>query len=86
MKNRWGVSNSYNISGSEEKSALCIGLAGVLFAAGFLAPILGLIAIILHALIAGDTVFDRIGTALTIISIPLLLLSSHFLDMAERKK
>jgi hypothetical protein len=54
------------------------------FVGGFLAPILGLVIIIIHTAIPGDHALERVGTALMIVSIPLLLLGSHLMDLFER--
>ena len=82
----WSTNNSSNKNGRENKTVFCIGLSAVLFAGGFLTPVLGLVLILVHASIEGDSVFGRIGTLLMVISIPMLLLASHFLDVAEQKK
>lgn len=61
-------------------------LAFTCLAWGILAPVLGLVFIIIHATVEGDTVFDEAGTVLMIVSIPLLLTGSHFLDVWDKRK
>ena len=67
---------------------LSSALAFVCLSWGVLAPILGLVFIIIHAVMNADVVFGEIGTGLMIVSIPLLLAGSHFLDVwdTHRKK
>jgi len=43
----------------------------------------GLICVILHYAISGDSMFDRVGTIFLISAIPMLLIGSMFLDKAS---
>ena len=43
----------------------------------------GLVCVIVHYAIAGDVVFDRVGTVFLIAAIPMLLIGSVFLDKAS---
>lgn len=70
---------------SKSKAILGTGLAFLFFGGGFLSPLLGMASIIIHSAISNDTVFGRIGTFFMIISIPMILLGSHFMDLIERK-
>lgn len=60
--------------------ALC-GIGG-----GLLSAALGMICIIAHAALSADTTFNRLGTALMIAVIPLLLAGSHFMDKLEEAR
>ena len=53
---------------------------------GISSLVAGLICVGIHAILSGDTGFDRVGTVLLIIAIPLILLGSVFLDEIERNK
>ncbi len=46
----------------------------------------GLVFVVLHGIIAGDRMFDRAGTGLLIVAIPMILIGSIFLDEIEGKK
>jgi len=59
------------------------GLACACLIGGISAPLLGLALIIIHTILVNDNLFNQIGTGLMIISIPLLLMGSHFLDVSD---
>ena len=40
----------------------------------------GIVFVILHGIIAGDLTFDRVGTGLLIVAIPMILIGSIFID------
>jgi hypothetical protein len=63
---------------------LASALAFVCLSWGVLAPILGLVFIILHSAVEADQIFGEIGTGLMVVSIPLLLAGSHFLDVWDK--
>lgn len=65
---------------------LCSVLATIGIFGGISALFSGLICVILHALISGDTAFDRVGTILLISAIPMILVGSIFLDEIEKRK
>lgn len=65
---------------------LVSALAFVCLSWGVLAPILGLVFIIIHSAVEADEVFGEIGTALMVVSIPLLLAGSHFLDVWDKHR
>lgn len=60
--------------------------AFICMALGILAPVLGMVFILIHAAAEGDVVFGEIGTVLMIASIPLLLAGSHFLDVWDKHR
>ena len=45
----------------------------------------GLVFVVLHVVIPGDRMFDRVGTGLLIVAIPMILIGSIFLDLIEQK-
>lgn len=61
-----------------------LAFAGVF--GGVLSIFTGFIFTIVHSVLKGDVTFDRIGTVLMIIAIPLMLLGGHFMDKATEKK
>ncbi len=65
-------------------SRIGVATAFVCFGIGFALPVLGLLFIVIHSAVPGDTVFDKIGTILMIAAIPVLLLSSHLMDKLDR--
>jgi hypothetical protein len=66
--------------------ALVSALAFVCLSWGVLAPILGVVFIIIHSTVESDQTFGEIGTGLMVVSIPLLLAGSHFLDMWDKHR
>jgi len=53
---------------------------------GISALFIGLVFVVLHAVLSGDIVFNRAGTALLIVAIPMILLGSIFVDEVEGKE
>ena len=53
---------------------------------GISALFVGIVSVIIHAVVASDILFDRIGTALLIAAIPMILFGSFFVDGIEGKK
>ncbi len=64
----------------------CLILAFLGIFGGISSLIVGLICIVIHSVVSGDRVFDRIGTILLIVAIPMLLGGAIFLDEIEGKK
>jgi len=46
----------------------------------------GLICVVIHGVFSGDRVFDRVGTVLLIVAIPMILAGSIFVDEIEEKQ
>ncbi len=65
---------------------LCSVLATLGIFGGISALFSGLVCVILHALVNGDTAFDKVGTILLISAIPMILVGSIFLDEIEKRK
>ncbi len=61
-------------------------LAAAFMGAGFLAPLFGMIFAVVHTIVADDVFYNRIGTILFIVSIPLLFVGSHFLDVDRNRR
>lgn len=53
---------------------------------GISSLVAGLLCVVLHVVAIGDQIFDRAGTVLLILGIPMLLLGSIFLDEIEVKQ
>ncbi|CAN5512317.1 hypothetical protein BH10ACI2_BH10ACI2_25190 [soil metagenome] len=53
---------------------------------GISALFVGIVSVIIHAVATGDRLFDRIGTGLLIVAIPMILIGSLFVDEIEVKK
>jgi hypothetical protein len=47
---------------------------------------IGLVLIVIHGLMKTDRVFDRVGTGLLIVAIPMILIGSIFLDWINQDK
>lgn len=67
------------------RADLLAAIAMLLFAGGFTLPVVGLALIVTHSLIPGDLLFGRIGTALMIATIPVLLAGSHLMDLTDSR-
>ena len=65
---------------------LCSILASFGIFGGIASLFVGIVSVILHGIVVGDRVFDRVGTILLIVAIPMILLGSVFLDGIEIKK
>lgn len=61
----------------------CSIMAAVGIFGGISSLFVGLACIVIHAVVAGDTVFDRVGTVLLVVAIPMILIGSIFLDEIE---
>ncbi|MGE3466986.1 MAG: hypothetical protein AB7J13_08640 [Pyrinomonadaceae bacterium] len=57
--------------------------AVVLFAAGFFLPVLGLVLSVIRSIAGDDPRLAKFGTVFTIAGIPLLMLSSHLMDVVD---
>lgn len=55
-------------------------------AAGFFAPLLGLIFAVVHAAVKNDTVLRRLSTILFVAAFPLLFAGSHLLDVERDRR
>ena len=53
---------------------------------GISALFIGLVFVVLHGLLSADIVFNRAGTVLLIVAIPMILLGSIFVDEIEGKE
>ena len=71
---------------TKNKSILSSALALAGIGGGLLAIFFGFVFIIIHAILEHDTIFNQIGTFLTVISIPMILVGSIFLDKFGENK
>lgn len=46
----------------------------------------GIVSVIIHSMVVGDAIFNRLGTGLLIVAIPMILVGSIFLDEIQEKK
>jgi len=53
---------------------------------GISALFVGLVFVVIHGVLSGDVTFNRVGTGLLIVAIPMILIGSVFLDEIEVKK
>lgn len=65
---------------------LCSVLATIGVFGGISSLFAGLICVILHGVLSADKAFDRAGTFLLIIAIPMILIGSVFLDEIDTNK
>ena len=65
---------------------LCAICASVGIFGGLASIFVGLVCVLIHAAIADDLAFDRVGSVLLIIAIPMILIGSIFLDEINSNK
>ncbi len=53
---------------------------------GMSALFAGIMCVMLHGVLSQDIVFNRVGTVLLIVAIPMILIGSVFLDEIELRK
>ncbi len=64
---------------------ICSLLAAAGIFGGISSLFAGLICVVIHSLLRGDSAFDSVGTVLLIIAIPMILAGSVFLDQLGEK-
>jgi hypothetical protein len=74
------------VSAARSRATFYFVVASLLLGGGFLAPLLGLIFFLVHSFVAHDHLLSAIGSVLLVVSIPMLLAGSHFLDVVDEKK
>ena len=65
---------------------VCSVLASIGMFGGLSALFTGIMCVILHGIVSQDMIFDRVGTVLLIVAIPMILIGSVFLDEIELRK
>lgn len=65
---------------------VCSILASFGIFGGISSLFVGIVFVIIHSFIGADTIFDRMGTGLLIIAIPMILIGAIFLDEIKLKK
>jgi H+/Cl- antiporter ClcA len=53
---------------------------------GLSALFVGIVLVIIHGFMKSDAVFDRVGTGLLIVALPMILIGSIFLDLINDNK
>jgi hypothetical protein len=65
---------------------VCSVLASIGIFGGMSALFTGIMCVILHGVLSQDIVFNRVGTVLLIVAIPMILIGAIFLDEIELRK
>ena len=65
---------------------VCSLLASFGIFGGVASLFVGIVFVLLHSMVNGDRMFDRLGTGLLIVAIPMILTGSVFLDEINIKK
>ncbi|HMT07190.1 MAG TPA: hypothetical protein PKA82_04230 [Pyrinomonadaceae bacterium] len=61
-------------------------IAVVVFGLGIALPLMGLVLAILHSVIETDVAYGRLGTICLILTIPVIMIGSHLMDLFDRSK
>ena len=64
----------------------CSVLASFGIFGGIASLFIGLLFVVLHGVVKDDQIFDKCGTDLLIVAIPMILVGSIFLDEVQRNK
>ena len=64
---------------------VCSILASLGIFGGISSLFVGIVCVVVHAVVSHDRVFDRVGTVLLILAIPMILIGSVFLDEINNK-
>ena len=64
---------------------VCSILASLGIFGGISSLFVGIVCVVVHAVFSHDRVFDRVGTVLLILAIPMILIGSVFLDEINNK-
>lgn len=64
---------------------VCSVLASVGIFGGISSLFAGLICVVIHSIISGDTIFDRAGTVLLMVAIPMILAGTLFIDEINQR-
>ncbi|MFN0279811.1 MAG: hypothetical protein ACKVRN_14625 [Pyrinomonadaceae bacterium] len=65
---------------------VCSILASLGIFGGISALVVGLFAVVIHGIFPADRIWDRVGTILLIVAIPMILVGSIFLDEIQIKR
>jgi len=80
------IAKSEMLKRKRVKPAIYAVLASLGIFGGISALFVGLVFVVLHGILSADAVFNRAGTVLLIVAIPMILLGSVFVDEIEEKK
>ncbi len=85
-----GLTAQRRSRGSLRKAVLtpfvCSVMASLGIFGGISALFVGIVSVMIHAMVSADRIFDRLGTVLLIVAIPMILIGSMFVDEIEVKK
>lgn len=65
---------------------VCSVLASFGIFGGISSLFVGIVFVVIHSIVSGDMMFDRLGTGLLIVAIPMILIGAIFLDEIKLKK
>lgn len=65
---------------------VCAVLASFGVLGGVSALFVGIVSVIIHGILPQEHIFNRVGTVLLIVAIPMILIGSIFLDEIELRK
>ena len=80
------IARSEMLKKKRVKPVIYAVLASLGIFGGISALFIGLVFVVLHAILSADIVFNRAGTVLLIVAIPMILLGSIFVDEVEGKE
>ena len=65
---------------------VCAVLASLGVLGGVSALFVGIVSVVIHGILPQEHIFNRVGTILLIVAIPMILIGSIFLDEIELRK
>ena len=65
---------------------VCAVLASFGVLGGVSALFVGIVSVVIHGIVPQEHVFNRVGTALLMVAIPMILIGSIFLDEIDQRK
>lgn len=74
------------VRNSRTRSLIFSVLAFLGFFGGMSALFVGLVFVVIHGVLSGDVIFNKVGTGLLFVAIPMILLGSVFADAIKGKK
>lgn len=80
------VSNRKSLRKAILTPFICSVFASIGMFGGMSALFVGIMSVLLHGVLSQDIFFNRVGTVLLIVAIPMILIGSIFLDEIELRK
>ena len=65
---------------------VCAVLASFGVLGGVSALFVGIVSVVIHGIVPQEHIFNRVGTVLLIVAIPMILIGSIFLDEIDQRK